>query len=146
MTPLRARLVGLVGLLAAVSITSCTSGARREAEALAQGVERFRRAENTEKPGLLAGIANTSCSENDVCEARDVCLASAEATSKALREKSEVEAALRAIENGKLARDSEAAQALPAKLDRADALLKEGFQRLPACDDRIQALKRTYRF
>ena len=48
------------------------------------------------------------------------------------------------MEQGKLSRDSEAARALPAKLDEAESLLKEGFKALQPCDDQIMALKRKY--
>jgi hypothetical protein len=133
-------------VVAGAAIVGCSSGAKREAEAVAQTVERFRRGENPEKPALVENIRAVGCTAQDVCRARDACLASAEATSKALRLKSEVEAGLQGIEKGTVARDSAEALALPQKLDEAEALLKEGFERLPACDDQILALKRTYQF
>jgi hypothetical protein len=80
-----------------------------------------------------------------VCKARDACLASAEATAKSMRLKSEVEQGLSAVEKGTMPRDSEQARALPAKLDEAESLLKEGFALLPACDDEIMGLKRRHR-
>jgi hypothetical protein len=49
-----------------------------------------------------------------------------------------------ALERDAMAPDSPEARALPAKLDEAEALLKEGFAALPACDDRLMALRRAY--
>jgi hypothetical protein len=85
------------------------------------------------------------CSAADVCKARDACLASAEATAKAMRLKSDVEQGLAAVEKDAMPRDSEPARALPGKLDEAEMLLKEGFSLLPACDEQIMDLKKRYR-
>lgn len=127
-------------------VAACESGARREAEQLVSAVERFRRAENAEKPAMVEAIRAVPCSDGEVCRAREECLASAEATAKALRLKSEVEQGLAALEKGQLAKDSPEAQALPKKLDEAQTLLEQGHTRLAACDDRVMALKRAHRF
>jgi hypothetical protein len=110
-----------------------------------EAVDRFRKAENSGKPAAVEALRAVKCSAADVCKARDACLASAEATAKAMRLKSEVEQGLSAIEKDATPRDSNEARALPAKLDEAESLLKEGFSLLPACDDEIMALKRRYR-
>ena len=132
-------------LMAAVFlVAACNAGARQEAAQVVEAVDRFRKAENAGKPATVETLRAVKCSAADVCKARDACLASAEATSKALRLKSEVEQGLSAVESGAMPRDSEAARALPAKLDEAESLLKEGFGALPQCDDQIMALKRKH--
>lgn len=139
------RLVSLVGLVGLVGLAACDSGERREAEAVTRVVERFRRADNREKPAALESIRAAKCSAPDVCHARDICLASAEPTSKSLRLSSEVEQSISAVERDAMARDSDEAKALPAKLDEAESLLKEGEKAMPACADAMMDLKRKYR-
>lgn len=126
-------------------LPACDAGARQEAAQVVEAVDRFRKAENAGKPAAVEAIRAVKCSATDVCKARDACLASAEATAKAMRLKSEVEQGLSGIEKDATPRDSSEARALPAKLDEAEALLKEGFSLLPACDDEIMALKRRHR-
>lgn len=125
---------------------ACDAPAKREAEQLVSAVERFRRASNAEKPAMVDAIRAVACTDGEVCRAREECLASAEATAKALRLKSEVEQSLGALEKGQLAKDSPEALALPSKLDAAQALLEQGHGRLAACDDQTMALKRKHRF
>jgi len=133
-----------VVLLLASLHSACNAGVRQEAAQVVEAVDRFRKADNAGKPAQVESLRAVQCTSADVCKARDACLASAEATAKALRLKSEVEQGLTAVEKGSLARDSEAARALPAKLDEAEALLKEGFAALQPCDDQIMALKRRH--
>lgn len=134
------------GMLAGLAVLAgCDSGERREAEAVTQVVERFRRADNREKPAALESLRAAKCSAPDVCHARDVCLASAEPTSRSLRLSSEVEQSISAVERDAMARDSDEAKALPAKLDEAETLLKEGEKAMPACADAMMDLKRKYR-
>ena len=128
----------------AVILSACTSGAKQEAAQVVEAVERFRKADNAAKPSTVETLRAVKCSAADVCRARDACLASAEATAKALRLKSEVEQGLSAIEKDAMPRDAPEARALPAKLDEAESLLKEGFTALPQCDDQVMALKRKY--
>jgi hypothetical protein len=123
---------------------ACNSGARQEAAQVVEAVDRFRKADNAAKPATVESLRSVKCTAADVCKARDACLASAEATAKALRLKSEVEQGLTAVETDAMPSDSPAARALPAKLDEAESLLKEGFTALPACDDQVMALKRKY--
>lgn len=128
------------------ALVACETPGRREAESVAIAVERFRQADNARKPELADALRATTCSVADVCAARDACLASAEPTARALRLKVEVEGALGEVTSGRLPRDSARAQELTAKLDEASGLLKEGFEALGTCDERILAIKRTYRF
>jgi len=130
-------------VLAALMFAGCAND-RTEAAQVVEAAMRFRRADNRDKPAMADALRTTRCTAADVCRARDACLASAAATEKALQMKNEVEKGLSAIERGTLARDSAEANALPQKLDDAENLLKQGFELLPACDDEIMALKRTY--
>lgn len=135
---------GCVSGLAVLVTTGCTAGGKQEAAQVAEAMDRFRKADNPSKPSTIEALRGVKCTAADVCQARDACLASAEATVKALRLKSEVEQGLGGIEKGTLPRESAEAKALPAKLDEAEGLLKEGFAALPQCDDQVMALKRKY--
>jgi hypothetical protein len=141
----RSLLAGCGLLTCALVLAGCSTGARQEAAQVVEAVDRFRKADNPGKPAAAEALRAVKCSASDVCQARDACLASAEATAKAMRLKSEVEQGLDQVEKDAMPRDSADARALPAKLDEAEALLKEGFSLLPACDDRIMALKRRHR-
>ena len=129
-----------------LAIPACTAGSRQEAAQVAEAMDRFRKADNASKPAKVGTRRAVKCSAPDVCQARDACLASAEATAKSLRLKSEIELAIAAIDAGTLAKDSPQAQGLALKLDETSTLLDEGFAALPACDDQILALKRKYAF
>ncbi len=135
----------VVPALACVAIAACESGPRREASSIVIAVERFRQADNASRPSAAEALRAAACSDTEVCEARDACLAFTEPTARALRLKHDVEAGLRDMESGALAADSGAARALPQKLEQAEAMLLEGQSRLGACDDRILALKRRHR-
>lgn len=124
---------------------ACDGGPRREAESVTLAVERFRRADNTAKPASGEALRAVPCTATDVCQARDACLAFSEPTAQALRLQAEVAEGLRALDAGTLPKDGAAARELPAKLERAEALLAEGKSRLEACDDQIQALRRRHR-
>ena len=139
------RLALSLSLALPLSLSACESGARQEAAQVVEAVDRFRKADNPGKPAAVEALRAVKCSAADVCKARDACLASAEATAKSMRLKSEVEQGLSAVEKDAMPRDSDEARALPAKLDEAESLLKEGFSLLPACDDEIMALKRRHR-
>ncbi len=76
---------------------------------------------------------------------RDVCIASGDATARALRLKAEVEKSLAELEKGTLPKESAEAQALPKKLDDAQKLLEQGHDGLPRCDEEVQALRRKHR-
>lgn len=140
------RAAGLLIVTASLASVACETPGRREAESVAIAVERFRQADNVRKPELADALRATACSVEDVCAARDACLASAEPTARALRLKVEVESVLGEVTAGTLPRDSARARELTAKLDEASGLLKEGFEALGTCDERVLALKRTYRF
>jgi hypothetical protein len=132
--------------VATAAAAACTPAGKQEAAQVVEAMDRFRKADNVAKPATVETLRAVKCTAQDVCKTRDACLASAEATSKALKLKSEVEQGLSAVEKGTMPKESPQAQALGGKLDEAENLLKEGFAALPACDDQIMALKRTYQF
>lgn len=134
----------LVYIAVSLLALACDSSEKREAEQVVFAVERFRKAENPAKPAAVEALRAIKCSAEEVCRARDACLASAEATARALKLKSEVEQGLNAIEKDAMPKDSEEARLLPFKLDEAENLLKEGFDRLGPCDDQLMALKRKH--
>ena len=137
----------VLGMLVVLSpAAACTSGARQEAAQVAEAMDRFRKADNATKPSKVGTLRAVKCSVTDVCQARDACLASAEATAKSLSLKSEVEQALVKIDAGTLSKESPEAKGLALKLDETSTLLDEGYKALPACDDQIMALKRKYAF
>ena len=90
-------------------------------------------------------LKNAACKDAEVCQTRDACAASLDATSRSLRLKHEVEEGLARLEAGKLDKASAEAQALPKKLDEAARLLEEGHDKLPLCDDRLASLRRRFR-
>ncbi|HVH43190.1 MAG TPA: hypothetical protein VM925_12635, partial [Labilithrix sp.] len=118
---------------------------RRDAATVVAAVGRFRGADNASTPAMVEALKATPCSAPDACNARDECVATGEATAKALRLKAEVEKGLAALEKGTLANDSAEAKALPKKLDDAETLLKQGHEGLPRCDELVQGLKRKHR-
>jgi hypothetical protein len=123
----------------------CDGAERRDAETVAAAVQRFRSADLAATPAALEALRATPCVAADACEARRACVEAGEATASALTLKGEVKRGLDAIEAGRLAKDTPEARALPEKLDEAERLLKKGHEALPACDQRVLALKRRHR-
>ncbi|MDF2698258.1 MAG: hypothetical protein K0S65_6641 [Labilithrix sp.] len=128
-----------------VLVPACDSAERRDAETVIAAITRFRTADNASTPAMVEALKATPCTAPDVCKTRDDCIATGESTARALRIKSEVERGLAALESGTLAKDSPEAKALPAKLDEAETLLKQGHDGLAKCDEQVQALKRKHR-
>jgi hypothetical protein len=124
-------------------IAACSSN-KQEAAALVAAVDRFHKAENADKPDRAKAISEVVCTDADVCEAKRVCDTSTKSTAAGLRLKGEVERGLLAIEKGTLAKTDDAAKALPDKLDEAGRLLGEGHAEMPACDQKILALRGRY--
>lgn len=137
------RSVRLACTLLAASLCACASP-KPEAAAVINAVDRFRRAENPQKPAAADALDAVACSDPEVCAAKDACAKSARATAKGLKLKNEVERGLADVESGKLAKDDPAAQALQGKLLESMSANDEGHRLLPACDDKILTLKRKY--
>jgi hypothetical protein len=132
----------LIGLLFP-PILACGS-AKQEAASLVEAVSRFRKAENGDKPDREKAIAALPCSDAEVCETKRVCEAATKPTAEALVLKAEVERGLADLEHGVIAKTDDAAAALPGKLDVAERLLAEGHAAMPACDQKVLALRARF--
>jgi hypothetical protein len=131
---------GVCVVAIAVGIVACTVPGRREAAALEDAVDRFRRAESSQRAWQARQVGALPCSDAAVCEAKRVCVAAIEPTAEALAIKDEVTARLGDLEHKRLAPDAPEAQALPEKLDQATRLLGEGRAKMADCDSRLVAL------
>jgi predicted transcriptional regulator len=120
------------------------STAKPEAASLVAAIDRFHKAENADKPDRAQGIARVACTDAEVCETKRLCEAATKPTADALVLKAEVERGLADLEQGRLAKTDPAAVALPGKLDEATRLLSEGHAAMPACDQRVLALRARY--
>jgi hypothetical protein len=131
--------LGGLGLLA---LLACTNAARRETSSLAAAVDRYRHASATEdKESLASAVSSVGCTDARVCDAKQACVAAIDPTTRALALKDEVTRRLADIEQKRLASDSPEAQALPAKLDEAERLLREGRTHMAACDAKLATLQ-----
>jgi|ERR1700722_4857668 hypothetical protein len=124
----------------AVLAAGCTDAARHETQALVDAVDAYRRADPASKAGRGLAVADVACTDPHVCEAKQACVAAIEPTTQALAIKAEVTARVGDIEKGTLAPDSGVAQALPGKLDEAERLIKDGREKMRACDAQLAAL------
>jgi hypothetical protein len=122
------------------SLPACTASAKRETAALADAVDRYRRAENGRKASQGQAVLAVTCTDPAVCAAKQACLAAIDATTQALSLKDEVAARLVDIQAKRLAPDAPEADALPAKLDQAERLLHEGRTKMADCDAKLAAL------
>jgi hypothetical protein len=134
------------GLFAAALLVplSCGASAKQEAASLITATDRFRRAENAAKPDRLSDISRVVCTDAEVCEAKRVCEAAAKQTAEAILLKNEVERGLADVERGVISKSDDAATALPGKLDLAERLLTQGHEAMPACDQKLLALRTRY--
>jgi hypothetical protein len=134
----------LITALMSGMLASGCSTAKREAASLVSQVDRYRRAENVTKTAEAGVLETVTCTDRDVCEAKDACVKTSRPTGRGLALKSEVEAALADLGAGKLTREQAGAQSLPGKLEEAQRLLDEGRAALPACDAKVMALRLKY--
>ena len=81
-----------------------------------------------------------TCSDAEVCAAKQACLAAIDPTTRALSLKDEVAARVVDIQAKRLAPDAPEADALPGKLDQAELLLREGRAKMTVCDAKLAAL------
>jgi len=124
--------------------TGCSNPAKGEAATLVANVDRFRRAENADKPSLLPAIESSPCTDPDVCAAKQACLAHAKPTADGLALKNEVQRGLADLEQKRLEPDASAAATLPTKLDEASRLLDRGHAALAGCDQRLLVLRAKF--
>jgi hypothetical protein len=126
-----------------VAFAACADS-KREAASLVGAVDRYRRAENKDKPEAAAALETVECHEKDVCDAKTACLAVSRPTARGLVIKREVEEKIGDLEAKRLDPDAEAAKALPEKLDEASRLLEEARAALPGCDAKILNVRHKY--
>jgi hypothetical protein len=131
---------------ASVLCIACGSPAKREAMALADAVDRFRHANGASSVAQAAAVAAVPCSDSGVCDARNACVQAVDPTARALALKDEVTLKLADLEAARLSPDSPEAQALPAKLEDASRLLREGHAKMGACETKLTDLRVTYAF
>jgi len=127
-----------------ILLAACTPSPKPQAASLVAAVDRFRQAENAEKPARLGDVEAAACSDKEVCAAKEACLAYARPTVEGLKLKNEVQAGLRDLDQKKLDPDAEAARALPAKLEEASRALERGQASLVDCDTKVMALRVKY--
>jgi hypothetical protein len=122
----------------------CSNPAKREAASLIEATDRYRRAENAAKPGLAQAVIAATCTDEEVCETKQACVAAIEPTVRALRLKDEVAAHVDELEKGTLAPDDPVAQKLQGQLDEAKDQLSRGKDAMPACEQKVLALRMKY--
>ena len=132
-------------VLAALCAFGCTSPTKQEAKSLVSAVDRYRKAENTEKPELADALEAVACADPEVCATKDACLAVSRPTAKALRLQREVTQGVAAMQEGGLSPYDPKARAFPEKIDESQRLLVEGEAALEACDEKLTALRMKYR-
>lgn len=130
--------------LALVLLVACDSAARREATVVVNAVIRFRTADLAGTPAAVDALKATPCG-TESCATKESCVAAGEPIAQGLRIKGEVEQLIPKAERKELAPDSIEVLTMSSKLEQADALLKKGFEALPACDEQMQGLKRKHR-
>jgi exonuclease VII small subunit len=123
------------------TLAACGGSGKREAQALEDAVDRYRRADDASKEAQGKAVAAVPCTDSRVCDARQACVAAIEPTTRALALKNEVARLLVELEQKRLAPDSPEADALPGKLDEAERLLKDGRAGMARCDARLTDLR-----
>ena len=124
--------------LVLLSLIACTSAARTETQQLVTAVDRFRKAENAEKPSHVDAIKRSPCTDAEVCTARATCVESAEATAKGLSLTAQAASLMKNVTKG----DDTAP--IERMLDDAKTSNELGMKKLGECDDQLMALKRKH--
>jgi hypothetical protein len=127
-------------VLALVCLQACNGALHRESGALAEAVDRYRKAAPAQKGPARQAVLAVACSAPDVCTAKQVCLAAIDSTLQAFALKDEVAARIADVQEKRIARDSPEAEALPGKLEAAERLLQEGWAEMSKCDAQLAAL------
>jgi hypothetical protein len=135
-----AALRGPAAFILTCVLGGCTGSAKREGAALTDAVDRYRRAESSAKAAQGQAAFAVTCSDAEVCAAKQACLAAIDPTTRALSLKDEVAARVVDIQAKRLAPDAPEADALPGKLDQAELLLREGRAKMAVCDAKLGAL------
>ncbi|MDP9034810.1 MAG: hypothetical protein M3O50_08375, partial [Myxococcota bacterium] len=122
----------------------CAASSKGEATRLLRAVDHFRHVPDAAKTDEARAIASLACTDPKVCEAKRVCVAALEPTARALFLKEDVASRVRDIEQARLAPNAPEAQRLPAELDEAERLLRDGRDRMPECERKLTDLSVDY--
>jgi alkanesulfonate monooxygenase SsuD/methylene tetrahydromethanopterin reductase-like flavin-dependent oxidoreductase (luciferase family) len=122
-------------------LVACGNPGKREASALIDAVDRYRRAAGPSRDALGQAVSAVACTDARVCEAKQACVAGIEPTTRALSLKDEVARRLVDLEQKRLETNSPEVEALPGKLDEAERLLRDGRSRMTTCDARLTDLR-----
>jgi hypothetical protein len=133
------------GIAIPVGVVACHDVAKDETASLAAAIERFRLADDSEKYTRKDDIERVKCTVDDVCKARDACVAAADELNRSNRLRLEVKISLAKLEQGSLTKDDAEAKALPQKLDESEALLKSSRAHMTDCDTRVAALQAAHK-
>ena len=133
--------LGLVAGLALLVGGCQGNAARRESSSLAEAVDRYRNADEGAKSERAQGVLALACTDATVCDAKRICMAAIEPTTRALALKNEVAQRLNELDQKKLPADSPEVAALPDKLEEATRLLQDGRTKMLECDKRLAELR-----
>jgi hypothetical protein len=125
-------------------LCACQGSGKAEAASLDDAVDRYRRAEGSQKASELQAVTDLPCANAEVCDAKETCLGAMRPTTRALSLKDEVARMLADLQGKRLPVDAEAAQSLPAKLDEATRLLQEGRGKMADCEKKLADLRLHY--
>lgn len=142
---MRAAAIVLACALASLAAVACDNAAKREASVLVTAVDRFRRSSPDANGSEAGAVDAVACTDAQVCDAKQACVAAVDPTARALALKAEVAARLVDLEALRLKPDSPEAEALPGKLDEASRLLREGHEKMADCERKVTDLRLTYR-
>jgi hypothetical protein len=123
---------------------ACSNPAKREAASLVAAIDRYRRAENVAKPAAAQAVYAAACSDVEVCETKEACVAAIQPTVRALELKDEVAGRVDELEKGTLAPDDPVATKLRGQLDEAKELLGRGREAMGPCEQKVLVLRMKY--
>ena len=126
----------------------CDGGAKGEARALLGAVDQYRKADGPARADRAQAVVAATCTDAQVCAAKEACLAAISPTVRALALKDEVAARLAEMEGQRAGGADGAAPpdaaGLATKLDDAERLLKEGHANMDACEKALAGLRVKY--
>jgi hypothetical protein len=125
-------------------LAACTAAGKRETVALTSAVDGFLHASGPTAIAQAQAVGTVACTDDRVCAAKKICVDAIDPTARAMSLKDEVSQRLADIEAAKLAPNSPEASALPAKLDDASRLLREGHDKMQACEKSLADLAVAY--
>jgi hypothetical protein len=134
----------LAGWLVGVTLVGCSRHDKLEAASLVASVDRFRMMNKDDQPGQAKIIADTTCHDPEVCNARTACVDSSAAIAQALLIMNENEHTLADLKAHRTGLEDEVVKNIPKKLDQAAALLTHGYTQLENCVQKTDGLRRRF--